>query len=191
MAGEGDLVADLRLGVVDPGVGHVGVNIGGHVVVDRGAVLDRLESAGDIGLEHDRQGGERDVLAVSQVGVGLRVALPVGDGWGVGVGYRERCPYGLRLWRRQAERLQHGIDRLGGRLVVGARPAVQRPQCVDQLGAVLVAEFGQRPLAVSMAARVSSLTSQRRRRGRSTVMRMNPNDSFGRIFTRSPSVKSP
>jgi hypothetical protein len=40
VAGEGDLVAELGLVVVDPGVGHVGVDLGFDVVVDGAAVLD-------------------------------------------------------------------------------------------------------------------------------------------------------
>lgn len=42
VAGEGDLVAGLGLVVVDPGVRDVGVDLGGEVVVNGGAVLDRL-----------------------------------------------------------------------------------------------------------------------------------------------------
>ena len=63
VARERDLVADLGLVVVDPRIRHVGQDFAGEVLLD---VL-----------------GQRDVLGVSQCGVGFGIALGVGDDLGV------------------------------------------------------------------------------------------------------------
>ena len=86
VAGEGDFVADLGLVVVDPGVGYVGVDFGGEVVVDGGAVLGGGEPVGDVGCPLQRSPGERHVLVVAQVAVRLRDALLVSEEHALGVG---------------------------------------------------------------------------------------------------------
>ena len=49
VAGEGDLVADLGLGVVHPGVGNIRQHLFGHVVLDGASVLDARQALGGIG----------------------------------------------------------------------------------------------------------------------------------------------
>ena len=79
MAGEGDLVADFGFGVVDPGVGDVGVDLGLEVVFGGLDILTAGESAGGIGLLPESAGRQGDVFLVAQVGVGFGLAFPVGD----------------------------------------------------------------------------------------------------------------
>ena len=120
VAGERDLVADLGLGVVDPGVVDVGVDLGLEVVLDGVDVLAAGEPAGGVGfVPGDGAGGDGDVLLVAEVGVRFGFALAVGDDRGVGVLDGEVGPDGLGLGRGEAGGLQDRVDDLGDGLAVG------------------------------------------------------------------------
>lgn len=72
LAGERDLVADSGFVVVDPGIGHVWVDLFGEVFL--GGLADGLDPF--LIVEVEVASRERDILLVAQVRVGLVTVGP-------------------------------------------------------------------------------------------------------------------
>ena len=127
-------------------------------------------------------------------GSGSGSPLRFGDDRSLRVAHGERCPDGLLGgFRRGSEGAELRLPRRFFELRLG------REACARCFASSSPRASGQRPSgellhrlgAPRTAAIVSSVTSQRSRSGRSTVMRWKPNASFGKILTFSPSSNAP